>query len=197
MVLDYGELRDPSIQIEIDDSSSIRGIDLSLQILFYIVFICIACKWLFASDSFMDEDFKNNKKPKFTATDLGQGEIRESSTSHECAICLETMPVGTTVRILPCRHSFHHECIIGWLDECKYSCPMCKFDLFDHFEEQKEAKEIIHPKESLKRILWKRLRRKIETGDDQLLDGADVGGDLELTVEQQVDQISAEDGVTV
>ena len=49
----------------------------------------------------------------------------------------------------------------------------------------------------MKRILWKRLRRKIETDDDQLLGGADVGGDLELTVEQQVDQISAEDGVTV
>ena len=200
-----------------------RGVDIVVQTFFYVVFLCTACRWLCNGDRLMDAEMSRRKeKPKFTVTDLGQGEIREGPSSHECAICLENMPVGTTVRILPCRHSFHHECIIGWLNESKYNCPMCKFDLLEHFEEQKEARNIIQPKESssLKTIMLKALRwrRKIETDGNQLLNVDEVigEGDLELIEERQPEQqeeevslgaageerttrrtISAEDGVTV
>ena len=99
---------------------------------------------------------------------------------------------------------------------------MCKFDLLEHFEEQKEARNIIQPKESssLKTLMLKALRwrRKIETDGNQLLNVDEVigEGDLELIEEQQPEQeeeevslgaageerttrrtISAEDGVTV
>ena len=198
-VLDFGDLSDPSIQIEIDDASTMRGVDIVFQTFFYVLFLCTACRWLCNSDRLLDDEMERRKeKPKFTAFDLGQGEIREGPSSHECVICLENMPVGTKVRILPCRHSFHHECIIGWLNEGKYNCPMCKFDLLEHLEEQKEARDVIQPKESLKTIMLKALRwrRKIETDDNQLLDVNEVigEGDLELTEEQQQPSAVAEEG---
>lgn len=43
----------------------------------------------------------------------------------ECAVCLNKLePAGTAVQ-LPCRHSFHHECISKWLTQCKNKCPLC------------------------------------------------------------------------
>jgi hypothetical protein len=204
-VLDYGDFSNPTVEIEIDDTSVTKGMDLVIQGTLYIAFMCIALRWLCKAE-ILEDSFASSNKPKFTVDDLGQGVICEGPSSHECAICLETMPIGTTVRILPCRHSFHHECITGWLKEEKYTCPMCKFDLSQHFEEQKQAKETMQlPRKSLShRILQKskawRFCRTIETDDNQLLEQI---GDLELTEEQpasrsqQVEAISVENGVTV
>jgi hypothetical protein len=201
-ILDYGDFSSAEVQIQIDDSTLMRGMDLVVQAVLYMIFVCLALRWLLKSDV-LAVAFTPNVKPRFTADELGQGEICEGPSSHECAICLEAMPIGTTVRILPCRHSFHHDCIVGWLNEDKHTCPMCKFDLFQHFEEQKQAKEIILPQNSWRHRLLQRgrawrLRRTIETDDNQLLQT--VGGDLELTEEHpsnRNDVIIAEDGVTV
>jgi len=50
----------------------------------------------------------------------------ESDTSRvrSCAICLDAMEAGQTVRILPCLHSFHVACCDKWL-RTKASCPIC------------------------------------------------------------------------
>lgn len=205
-ILDYGDLSAPEVQIQIDDTSLVRGMDLVVQAALYTIFICLAFRWLMKS-TLVDEALAPNVKPRFTAEELGQGEICDGPSSHECAICLEAMPIGTTVRILPCRHSFHHECIVGWLNEDKHTCPMCKFDLFQHFEEQKQAKEIMLPQLSTwrQRLLQRgrtwRLNRTISTDGNQLLEAV-VPGDLELTEEHPSEtgnrtSIRAEDGVTV
>jgi len=201
-ILDYGDISSPEIAIQIDDSSMVKGIDLVVQATLYLVFLFLALRWLIKSD-IMEETFQQEVKPKFTAEDLGEGIICEGPCSHECAICLECMPPETKVRILPCRHSFHEDCIVGWLNEGKTTCPLCKFDLLQHFEEQKEARESILPPKTLRQRFWQRLnalrlRRTIQTDDDQLLTGI---GDLELTEEiapiPPIGTISAADGVTV
>lgn len=203
-ILDYGDLGTPEIAVQIDDSSVIRGMDLVVQATLYIIFLYLALRWLIKSD-IMEETFQQEVKPKFTAQDLGEGLICEGPYSHECAICLECMPPGTTVRILPCRHSFHEACIVGWLNESKTTCPMCKFDLLQHFEEQKEARDSVLPPKTIRQRLWQKfmilkLGRRIDTDDDQLLSGV---GDLELTEEihhapiPAVGTISSSDGVTV
>mmetsp|Transcript_14259 Transcript_14259/g.41850 ORF Transcript_14259/g.41850 Transcript_14259/m.41850 type:complete len:341 (-) Transcript_14259:133-1155(-) len=43
-----------------------------------------------------------------------------------CSICLEDYERGERVRVLPCDHIFHTECIVPWLTERAPCCPLCK-----------------------------------------------------------------------
>lgn len=49
-----------------------------------------------------------------------------------CAICLEEFEDQEKVRVLPCKHRFHGDCLVPWLTERHSSCPLCKFDVMQH-----------------------------------------------------------------
>ena len=51
--------------------------------------------------------------------------IEQGSDVDLCEICLDSYPVGTTLKCLPCKHKFHDECISKWL-ELKSTCPKCR-----------------------------------------------------------------------
>lgn len=55
----------------------------------------------------------------------------ESSASC-CAICLEEFQDKEQVRVLPCNHTFHGDCVVPWLTERHCTCPLCKFDVLEH-----------------------------------------------------------------
>ena len=38
------------------------------------------------------------------------------------------MPAGSRVRLMPCFHRFHGDCIAKWLVVSKLKCPVCKQD---------------------------------------------------------------------
>ncbi|KAM0941092.1 putative transcription factor C2H2 family [Dioscorea sansibarensis] len=59
--------------------------------------------------------------------------IQESTS---CSICLEDFVVDTEVKEMPCKHFFHSECVLRWL-ELHSSCPVCRFEL--PAEESKES----------------------------------------------------------
>jgi len=43
-----------------------------------------------------------------------------------CSICLEDYELKEKLRVLPCGHLYHTECILPWLTTRAANCPMCK-----------------------------------------------------------------------
>lgn len=46
---------------------------------------------------------------------------------------------GEKLRVLPCKHRFHLECIDQWLSSRKPLCPICKWDALQPFGASPEA----------------------------------------------------------
>ncbi|GKV05559.1 hypothetical protein SLEP1_g17556 [Rubroshorea leprosula] len=52
----------------------------------------------------------------------------EENTQCRCSICLEDFEIGSEEREMPCKHKFHHACMVPWL-ELHSSCPVRQFQL--------------------------------------------------------------------
>jgi len=48
----------------------------------------------------------------------------------DCSVCLEEFVEGHEIRVLPCKHPFHKECIDQWL-RTQISCPLCMQSLLE------------------------------------------------------------------
>jgi len=59
-----------------------------------------------------------------------------------CSICLDEYEMGEQIRVLPCQHTFHSECIFPWLTERSPTCPLCKA-MFEavHVDEEEEQQQ--------------------------------------------------------
>ncbi|KAJ1643814.1 hypothetical protein J3B02_004204 [Coemansia erecta] len=66
-----------------------------------------------------------------------------SGEDPSCVVCLEEYSVNDVVRVLPCGHVFHNDCICPWLLRPKtkfHECPICKTPCFSD-EISKKARE--------------------------------------------------------
>lgn len=48
--------------------------------------------------------------------------------SPECTICLLAWATGDAIKVTPCGHAFHEECLGNWLQTAR-TCPICRCDL--------------------------------------------------------------------
>ncbi|EEA24760.1 hypothetical protein TMatcc_007861 [Talaromyces marneffei ATCC 18224] len=49
--------------------------------------------------------------------------------NNNCPICTDDFVKGQDVRLLPCNHQFHPDCIDPWLINVSGTCPLCRIDL--------------------------------------------------------------------
>merc|ERR1712190_517833 len=52
----------------------------------------------------------------------------ENEDGPSCAICMQGYKLNDELRILPCGHEFHCECVDKWLP-MKKICPLCRHDV--------------------------------------------------------------------
>ncbi|XP_019187789.1 PREDICTED: E3 ubiquitin-protein ligase RING1 [Ipomoea nil] len=51
-----------------------------------------------------------------------------SSELAQCAVCKDDFELGMEVKQMPCKHVYHNDCILPWL-ELHNSCPVCRYEL--------------------------------------------------------------------
>jgi hypothetical protein len=49
----------------------------------------------------------------------------DASSGTTCGICLDNYASGALLRVLPCGHRFHVECVDSWLVSHSAACPFC------------------------------------------------------------------------
>jgi len=76
--------------------------------------------------------------PSLTSPKKEDPYIRHAS----CSICLDEYEMGEQIRVLPCQHTFHSDCIFPWLTERSPTCPLCKA-MFEavHVDEEEEQQQ--------------------------------------------------------
>eukprot|EP01052_Picozoa_sp_SAG31_P025699 SAG31_NODE_2269_length_6047_cov_3.503699_4_plen_133_part_00 len=50
--------------------------------------------------------------------------LQDGFDNTACSICLGEFEMDEEVRRMPCRHTFHSDCIATWM-KVKHSCPLC------------------------------------------------------------------------
>ncbi|XXG97063.1 hypothetical protein Hte_003357 [Hypoxylon texense] len=75
-----------------------------------------------------------------SAQDENRGNNGQTEEEHlGCSICTEDFTVGQDVRVLPCDHKFHPQCIDPWLVNVSGTCPLCRLDLRPHGDDESAA----------------------------------------------------------
>ncbi|KPI42353.1 uncharacterized protein AB675_9482 [Cyphellophora attinorum] len=65
-----------------------------------------------------------NTEPPPTTTNTAA-----TTSPTTCSSCTDDFELGADVRVLPCNHHFHPECVDPWLLNVSGTCPLCRIDL--------------------------------------------------------------------
>lgn len=62
-------------------------------------------------------------------------------TKHECLVCQETFVDEDKLFKLPCKHLFHIDCILPWIEKHN-TCPSCRYELpTDNFGHENQRRQ--------------------------------------------------------
>ncbi|CAO3567657.1 unnamed protein product [Mortierella alpina] len=88
---------------------------------------------------------------KLGSVHMTEGMFGGDPEEATCAICLGDYRPDETIRLLPCQHHFHLECVDQWLLTDK-SCPLCKHDI----DKPLESDRIMHASKRFQTVITTR-----------------------------------------
>ncbi|XP_010602024.1 E3 ubiquitin-protein ligase ZNRF3 isoform X1 [Fukomys damarensis] len=72
----------------------------------------------------------NSKSKGRREGSCGALDTLSSSSTSDCAICLEKYTDGEELRVIPCTHRFHRKCVDPWLLQ-HHTCPHCRHNIIE------------------------------------------------------------------
>ncbi|KAG9451333.1 hypothetical protein H6P81_011298 [Aristolochia fimbriata] len=96
------------------------------------------------------ESAKSGPSPASKASIEAMPTVKIGDGDAECAICLDEMEEA---REMPCRHRFHSNCIVKWL-EMHGSCPCCRYAMPVEDEGKKSGGAPAAGNEGRRREIW-------------------------------------------
>ncbi|KAK7933421.1 hypothetical protein WMY93_004317 [Mugilogobius chulae] len=78
----------------------------------------------------------------------GASDSLSSSSTSDCAICLEKYIDGEELRVIPCAHRFHKKCVDPWLLQ-HHTCPHCRHNIIG-----KSATTTNKKREAQAQVVW-------------------------------------------
>ncbi|KAB0406150.1 hypothetical protein E2I00_017753, partial [Balaenoptera physalus] len=72
----------------------------------------------------------NSKSKGRREGSCGALDTLSSSSTSDCAICLEKYIDGEELRVIPCTHRFHRKCVDPWLLQ-HHTCPHCRHNIIE------------------------------------------------------------------
>jgi len=96
-----------------------------------IVAVCLVTMMVFSLLRVVRQ-WRAHRKARLTKRKLKKLPKKKYSKENDaadwetCAICIEDYEDGDMLRILPCKHAYHIDCIDPWLTRSRRNCPLCK-----------------------------------------------------------------------
>jgi E3 ubiquitin-protein ligase RNF115/126 len=72
----------------------------------------------------LDEGVQRKTVNKNILDTLQTVEVNEEHLDDQCTICMEKYNLGQELKLLPCTHIFHSNCIETYLIEFSIQCPL-------------------------------------------------------------------------
>ena len=76
---------------------------------------------------------------KLNKYDLTKEKLESFGNENTCSVCKEDFVIGSKLMDLPCKHAFHEECLMPWLNQHD-SCPICRYELKTDDEDYEKMK---------------------------------------------------------
>ncbi|KAM9821368.1 E3 ubiquitin-protein ligase znrf3 isoform 1-T1 [Syngnathus typhle] len=83
-----------------------------------------------ALDKMETRKFKAKAGKVARESSCGASDSLSSSSTSDCAICLEKYIDGEELRVIPCAHRFHKKCVDPWLLQ-HHTCPHCRHNIIE------------------------------------------------------------------
>ena len=70
-------------------------------------------------------------------------QLKNFGVENSCAVCKDEFEIGQELLLMPCKHYFHNDCLLPWLNE-RNSCPVCRYELPTDDADYEERKKSNH-----------------------------------------------------
>jgi hypothetical protein len=84
-----------------------------------------SCRWMVSRR-------RNVRARRIQASELPLVDYTAGRVHNDsCVICLADFEQGNRIKVLPCNHGFHTECIDPWINDRSEHCPICKMSILE------------------------------------------------------------------